>query len=181
MTNNGPVYNHAEFIKAWRLGQLAKGLCTMCLEPLVPGRTYCAKHLADIRHSMTKRRQQRKAAGLCQGCGKCPPKRPGQTNCQSCLDTLVACQRRTKWGGNWLKALERDNYKCRVCGKTMPLTVHHIDGQGCKSSSPNHAIDNLITLCRGCHNGITVYLKYQDTINLVVSLLQAPQLWTSRL
>lgn len=51
------------------------------------------------------------------------------------------------------KILERDGYRCSECGESQQskLTVHHIDGNGRGSESPNNNDDNLITLCRSCH------------------------------
>lgn len=57
------------------------------------------------------------------------------------------------FGGNRDAALERDNYTCQHCGIQDDLQVHHIDGNGTTSPKErrNHALENLITLCRGCH------------------------------
>ena len=51
--------------------------------------------------------------------------------------------------------LERDKYQCRSCGKkNVILDIHHIDGNGTskKKGDKNNNLDNLITLCRKCHN-----------------------------
>lgn len=45
------------------------------------------------------------------------------------------------------KALERDG-KCRDCGSTENLTVHHLIP---RSQSGTNKLCNLITLCRTCH------------------------------
>jgi len=51
--------------------------------------------------------------------------------------------------------LERDKYTCQMCGLTShnrrKLIVHHKDGNGIRSLSPNHKLDNLVTLCQHCH------------------------------
>jgi 5-methylcytosine-specific restriction endonuclease McrA len=53
------------------------------------------------------------------------------------------------WRQKRRQALERDRYKCTLCGKTERLNVHHIiPYRYCHS----HALDNLITLCRSCHS-----------------------------
>lgn len=46
---------------------------------------------------------------------------------------------------------QRDNYRCQRCGTGKSLTVHHIKPQ---STHPELAKDpeNMITLCRQCHN-----------------------------
>ncbi len=65
------------------------------------------------------------------------------------------------WGGNWWAALERDDFTCQLCSKRIlpvdweitgreSLVVHHRDGSG-ETENKNHELDNLITLCKGCH------------------------------
>ena len=44
--------------------------------------------------------------------------------------------------------LERDGFKCRECGSTESLEVHHIFP---KQFNVDHSPQNLITLCRTCH------------------------------
>lgn len=58
------------------------------------------------------------------------------------------------YGGMREPALRRDNYTCQRCGNTKKLTVHHKDGNGRGSATPNNQIDNLETVCRGCHINI---------------------------
>jgi 5-methylcytosine-specific restriction endonuclease McrA len=47
--------------------------------------------------------------------------------------------------------LERDNYKCVRCPSNNNLTIHHIKP---KSDYPElkNDINNVITLCRECHD-----------------------------
>jgi hypothetical protein len=49
--------------------------------------------------------------------------------------------------------LRRDNYTCQSCGeiRLSRLSVHHIDGNGRRSKTPNNDENNLITMCRSCH------------------------------
>ena len=69
--------------------------------------------------------------------------------------------RARKWGGNWWKALTRDNFTCRICGKVggengfdnRTTVVHHLDGEG-ESGKQNHILENLWTLCYDCHEGV---------------------------
>lgn len=49
------------------------------------------------------------------------------------------------------EALERDGHRCVRCGSGVRLIVHHKDHEGRGSDDPNNALDNLETLCRGCH------------------------------
>lgn len=55
-------------------------------------------------------------------------------------------------------ALERDGYRCQICGTTKRLTVHHIVP---RSHGGGHELDNLITLCeefgQGCHEKVQSY------------------------
>lgn len=46
------------------------------------------------------------------------------------------------------KILERDGYKCQICGGTDRLEVHHIKPQ---AKGGKHFPANLITLCLDCH------------------------------
>lgn len=46
------------------------------------------------------------------------------------------------------KVLERDKGKCRLCGTSKDLHLHHINGRG-KNLTNN--INNCIMLCQHCH------------------------------
>lgn len=46
---------------------------------------------------------------------------------------------------------ERDGRRCRLCLRGKPIEIHHIDGHGSMSDTPNHSAGNLVTLCRRCH------------------------------
>jgi hypothetical protein len=57
-----------------------------------------------------------------------------------------------RWNGNWSKALERDNFKCVICGNEKSrMALHHLDGSG-ETEVKNHDLDNLMTLCGSCHH-----------------------------
>lgn len=64
-----------------------------------------------------------------------------------------------KWKGLRQKVLDRDNHKCRICGNTNGLDVHHITGQNRFNESPA----DLMTLCRKCHDIIHTYFRQKDT------------------
>ena len=52
------------------------------------------------------------------------------------------------WGSIRCSVLERDNYKCRICGKGTSGQVHHIAP---KRSGGTEELSNLVTLCGRCH------------------------------
>ncbi len=72
------------------------------------------------------------------------------------------------YGDNWAKqrrkALRRDNYECQRCGITQSehrnqtdigLDVHHKTPiRTFQSPEGANTLDNLVTLCRSCHNSI---------------------------
>lgn len=78
--------------------------------------------------------------------------------------------RGTSWRMVRVKALERDNYACTICGESSyrRLLVHHIDWrgkqEGVKASNMNNDLSNLQTLCYKCHNSIHRHKSsdYQD-------------------
>src|SRR5262249_34174307 len=61
-----------------------------------------------------------------------------------------SCKQIGKMDGNAVKAKARDLNECRLCGGTEQLVIHHLDGTG-EDDSPNHTLENLVTLCRKCH------------------------------
>jgi len=58
---------------------------------------------------------------------------------------------RDNFDGMYKKVLERDGYRCVVCGKTRNIIVHHKDGTGPGAKIRDNSIDMLEALCRGCH------------------------------
>jgi len=64
-----------------------------------------------------------------------------------------------RWKRQRTRAKERDGYYCQDCGALRPLHVHH--KTPCRTfDDPNnaHDLDNLVTLCEGCHQK-----RHQDT------------------
>lgn len=54
----------------------------------------------------------------------------------------------------WRKdVLKRDDYKCRICGASQNLHVHHIKPFN-KFKDKRTSIDNGVTLCRECHKRV---------------------------
>jgi 5-methylcytosine-specific restriction endonuclease McrA len=61
-------------------------------------------------------------------------------------------------GSNWAeqrkKALFRDHFRCRMCGSSEDLCVHHIIAfklYGKEHYEEANETGSLITLCRACH------------------------------
>jgi len=60
------------------------------------------------------------------------------------------------WTPTRKTVLERAGNLCALCGATCEkLIVHHKDDRGLFADCPNNALDNLIALCKSCHNAIT--------------------------
>jgi len=101
---------------------------------------------------------------LCQKCGKKEGPTPNARFCNNCyhrrfLEKNPDYDKDRKYGGNRKKALERDNFSCRSCGKNeneVSLEIHHIDGNGSRKPVRlrNNKLDNLITLCAVCHRRV---------------------------
>lgn len=49
---------------------------------------------------------------------------------------------------------KRDKFKCKMCGSTEKLQVHHIIPWS-KSYELRYTVSNGITLCKECHKSIT--------------------------
>jgi 5-methylcytosine-specific restriction endonuclease McrA len=49
------------------------------------------------------------------------------------------------------KVLQRDSWRCQLCGAMSNLEVHHNEFRG---HSGGDVEENLITLCRPCHASI---------------------------
>lgn len=63
-----------------------------------------------------------------------------------------------KYSYNYLRVLNRDKWKCRICGIKLlecktGYHVHHIDGMGWRKhrKNANNSMGNLISLCASCH------------------------------
>lgn len=55
------------------------------------------------------------------------------------------------------KVLERDEFRCRCCGRTIdesPLSIHHSTYDILFHEGENDNLKYLITLCKYCHSGI---------------------------
>lgn len=56
--------------------------------------------------------------------------------------------------------LERDNFRCAVCGTSTGLNVHHITYKNIFNEQEN--LSDLVTLCRKCHK--TIHSPHRRTV-----------------
>ena len=79
------------------------------------------------------------------------------TECQKCLKKefqkpqsikKVRKKKITVTQDTYNKVMQRDNYRCRLCGTSLNLHLHHIEGRG---KDLTNDINNCIMLCRHCH------------------------------
>ena len=141
--------------RAWR----SAGICSRCGKHPATIGTMC-KQCRDGRNEThrlgaRRRKKARIKLGLCIQC-KLLNDTPQFSTCSTCR-----AERRDKAAKNRLTSLqysilERDGFACQLCSIDKYLHVHHIDGNGTGSPNPNDDPDNLITLCRRCHNAITI-------------------------
>ena len=66
------------------------------------------------------------------------------------------------------KIKKRDGFKCKICGYTKKLHVHHIDYNKMNSND-----DNLITLCSSCHSKTNWKRNYWKNIilNIILNII----------
>jgi 5-methylcytosine-specific restriction endonuclease McrA len=57
--------------------------------------------------------------------------------------------------------LERDDYRCRGCGTIRNLELHHLQY---RSHGGKDAADNLVVLCRRCHNRMHRVWKWAEQL-----------------
>jgi len=127
------------------------GLCSICYEPRILGsKSYCAKHLADNAAAGKVLREERKSRKVCIHCqAELAP-----TSKQYCAEHLLYHGLKSlnhRFEGNASKVIERDGFKCVICGvDNYRIEVHHID-----TDKGNNTPENLVTLCAACHHAIT--------------------------
>ncbi len=52
------------------------------------------------------------------------------------------------WAERRARCLQRDGNRCRLCGESQRLHVHHVKPVSCGGV---HSLQNLVSLCKGCH------------------------------
>lgn len=138
-----------------------QGLCPYCGKRSPRSGTTTCQECHDRQHAVYLRHkaagllsgQQRRAKGLCAGCGKFNV--PPHTVCESCRAAQRLRWLKIRMTTPQMQIVNRDEGKCQLCHWPKRLHVHHIDGQGKTSERPNDDPENLITLCHFCHIAIT--------------------------
>jgi hypothetical protein len=74
-----------------------------------------------------------------------------------------------KWQSIKAAVLQRDQYKCQVCGSTSNLEVHHVTYQGLGG---NEELSDLATLCRFHHQSLHDRLGYDRGTTFNFSILK---------
>ena len=65
--------------------------------------------------------------------------------------------RSEKWKNIRNQVLERDKYKCKICGTTEKLRVHHKNYENIYQEE--NALCDLVTLCENCHKELHDFLN----------------------
>jgi 5-methylcytosine-specific restriction endonuclease McrA len=177
-------------------------VCHASYKPTASSQVVCAacrpayRASTNLAHQMQLRRDEgappRGSEKACTDCGQPFPYRSGpQHRCPACQKARALAlvreanarsphKRRYRktavdnyhFGGNRAATLERDGGKCRKCGTSDTLHVHHIDGWGMGFARElrNNSLDNLITLCKVCHarahafNEHGMYERHRETV-----------------
>ncbi len=58
---------------------------------------------------------------------------------------------------NRLRALQRDGGRCRLCGATESLSIHHVRP---RSLGGSDQVENLATVCLACHEAMHQRTQY---------------------
>lgn len=148
------------------------GICTRCgKEPTLADKLVCETCRLWINAREDRKRQARRAGGMCFTCGK-PVDAP--ISAMYCREHRLAdAARRRKniregtrkppdkhkirmgnlrafYGKHAVTAWERDDGRCQACGAKYEgkrrMHLHHID-----IDKTNNAVENLVVLCSDCH------------------------------
>lgn len=76
-------------------------------------------------------------------------------------------QNNKRYNGNYYVVIQRDKYKCALCGSIENLCVHHIDGYD-EGKPQNSSTNKMLTLCRSCHSNVHAGQKIdEDTLDAI--------------
>ena len=85
-------------------------------------------------------------------------------------EAKAAYLRSDEWAELRGEVLLRDEFQCQVCGSKRNLEVHHVS----YIALGNESLEDLTTLCRGCHQSIHDLLGYDRTTTFDISTLRKP-------
>ena len=57
--------------------------------------------------------------------------------------------KQARWAATRRRLFDRDGWRCQKCGRPGRLEAHHL--QPLEDGGAVFALQNLLTLCRGCH------------------------------
>jgi hypothetical protein len=134
-------------------------------------KNYAEKNKERRKQKTAKDRSDRIASCLCTQCGT--KLESPDIFCHSCREKNRIRSRQKRCGYNFDKVMERDGYKCRICGRIYKLIIHHIDGHDEKDKFKNNSLDNLIVLCNSCHSSITKFRSNKKDGDLAAYLILA--------
>lgn len=150
--------------------------CTSCGEKPIRCRGLCNTCYSRWRRRRLGMKENR-WWGKCTECRLCGAKPVSARGlCKSCYGRILEryhrdrrriqkyrAGERYRFGGDRQQIIANASGSCQLCGMTeaeairrwnRKLDVHHIDGRGRTSDSPNHSKDNLLVVCRICHMAI---------------------------
>lgn len=165
-------------MRAFTKRRREKGLCIDCGHPS-EGLRYCPACRSHRNQLARERYAKRVAEGRCRHCGRAIELH-GLKHCSQCLEMIRRNKAKRAVDHPYHKSKKRDGFLCQMCGKTTSLVTHHINGRGergkrvpgnpRKRQKPDNSLDNLITLCRGCHGAITRF-RHLDRRDLAIHLI----------
>ncbi len=149
--------------KATRLDRNARGVCPNCGNPIdVPGFVQCSSCRSQQDKGVLRLYHKRVEEGLCPDCCNPYDKNPFSTRlCTSCWEKSRARRHKAhskkRYSGLLEAVVERDKM-CIICHKPWGqrrrgIVCHHIDGD-----PTNNTLENLVLLCRNCHQLITSWM-----------------------
>lgn len=141
-------------------------VCSICKKEKDTSEFHKHKGHSDGLHTMCKECRGCKKKVITEGrkiCSKCNRNLPieefnnqrmgylgKRSYCRRCQNDEAD---EARFSGMRKVVLERDNYKCTLCGSDYILQVHHKDvsGRNKPKELTNNSIENLTTLCVVCH------------------------------
>jgi len=143
---------------------MAKGLCSICYQKQYRQKLYKTHYspVPCIECGDTTKSPKR----LCKRCYMRNYRKENRDEIYTYTQKLREIKR---FGGRRELIERRASGKCECCGieeteilrrTGKRLVIHHKDGNGINSDTPNHSLANLMLLCRSCH--ATIHSKMKE-------------------